>query len=174
MTKNIIVSFVGKDLHTFVDVVLSELFDQLGSVEKCWMIDVGGWFFAASRFHCSSEQLEKVQTLVHDLKNQGTEIYLRMAEREPVGWRKRGLRVKLEVIGLEHPNVIKKVITILESHHVRTESLKTQVSKTAFSFEMPILDLTLEGVADKQTDVTKAKEDLAKLAQEMRLVLIFD
>ena len=173
MTEHIIVFFVGKDLHVFVDDVLSALFDQLESIEKSSVIDIGGWLFAVTQFDCSSEELKGVHAILDDLKKRGIDVSLRVAEQRIVTWTKRGLRLRLEIIGLEHPNIIKRVLSILESHHIKMETLKTRVSKTAFSFDMPILDLTLEARASKQTEVALAKEDLAQLAEEMKLVLLF-
>lgn len=173
MTEHIIVFFVGKDLHVFVDEVLSVLFDQLGSIEKSSVINIGGWLFAVSQFNCSSEELKGVQTTLDNLRKRGIDVSLKVAEERIVTWTKRGLRLKLEIIGLEHPNIIKRVLSILESHHIKMEMLRTKVSKTAFSFEMPILDLTLEARASKQTEVAMAKQDLAQLAEEMKLVLLF-
>jgi glycine cleavage system regulatory protein len=173
MEQHIVVLFVGKDFHTFVDDVFSVLFDQLGSVEKSWVIDVGGWLFAVSQFRCSAEELESVQAILNDLKKRGIDVSLRVAEQQRISWTKKDLRLRVEIIGLEHPNIIKRVTSVLDSHHMKMESLRTRVSKTAFSFEMPILDLTIEARADKDTEVALVRQDLAQLAEEMKLVLLF-
>jgi len=68
-------------------------------------------------------------------------------------------RLKLEVISMDHPGIVQKVVSILHRHNVNIRKLDTQVTKAPLS-GTSLFDLTLEADVPAGTSMSTVKEEL--------------
>ena len=83
-----------------------------------------------------------------------------------------GLPLKFEIIAMDHPGIVQRVVRLLRRHGVNIESLDTQVTRAPLS-GAPLFDLRIEAKVPAESSIGGTKEELVRLAGEMNLDLIF-
>jgi len=172
MKKHMILLAVGKDRPGIVDDVSTLLFDHGANIEDSRMAAMGGRFSIMTLFSCTSKQLDAIRADLGSLKNLGLETSLHEAEDPTAISGRPGLPLKFEVIAMDHPGIVQKVVHVLHGHNVNVESLDTQVNRAPLS-GAPLFDLILEAKVPMETSIARVKEDLTSLATEMNLDLNF-
>jgi glycine cleavage system transcriptional repressor len=172
MPKYFILLSSGKDRPGIVDDISTLLFERGANIEDSRMAVMGGCFSSMTLFSCTPEQAEAVTEGLADLRGLGLETYLHPAE-DPTGSPVRaGLPLKFEIISMDHPGIVQRVVRLLRKHDVNIESLDTQVTRAPLS-GAPLFDLRLEAKVPAEGSIGEIKERLTRLAGEMNLDLIF-
>jgi len=172
MKKYIILLSTGKDRPGIVDDISTLLFEKGANIEESRMAVMGGCFTAMTLFSCSPEQAGAIEGSLGELRRMGIETYLHPAEDPGAGPRQPGLPLKIEVVSMDHPGIVQRVVHLLRGHGVNIESLETEVTRAPLS-GAPLFDLRLEARVPAEKQVGKVKDQLVRLADEMNLDLIF-
>jgi glycine cleavage system transcriptional repressor len=171
--KNFTILFlVGKDRPGIVDDVSSFLFERGANIEDSHMAAMGGRFTIMTLFSCSSEQLEIITSELDHLQSFGFEVSLHEADDPGIVPQQAGLPLKLEVVSMDHPGIVQKVVSILHRHNVNISNLDTQITSAPLS-GAPLFDLILEASVPAGESIVNVKEELQQLAAEMNLDLSF-
>ena len=163
---------IGKDRPGIVDDVSTLLFEHGANIEDSRMAAMGGRFSIMTLFSCTSEQANAIKADQGNLEKLGLTTSLHEAEDPTAVSVRSGLPLKLEVIAMDHPGIVQKVVHVLHRHTVNVESLDTQVNRAPLS-GAPLFDLILEAKVPMETPIARVKEDLISLATEMNLDLNF-
>ena len=163
---------VGKDRPGIVDDVSSLLFERGGNIEDSRMAAMGGRFSIITLFSCTSEQLETIKAGLDDLKELGLETSLHQAEDPTAIPTQPALPLKFDLMSMDHPGIVQKVVHLLHQHNVNIKSLNTQVARAPLS-GAPLFDLTLEADLPAEKPIASVKDELIKLAAQMNLDLSF-
>jgi glycine cleavage system transcriptional repressor len=172
MTKYFILLSSGKDRPGIVDDISTLLFDKGANIEDSRMAVMGGCFSSMTLFSCTPEQAEAVKQGLEALRGLGLETHLHPAEDPAVRSVQAGLPLKFEIISMDHPGIVQRVVRLLRKHDVNIESLDTQITRAPLS-GAPLFDLRLEAKVPAEGSIGKIKERLTRLAGEMNLDLIF-
>lgn len=172
MKKYMILFSVGKDRPGIVDDVSTLLFDRGANIEDSRMAVMGGCFSIMTLFSCPVEKLETIKTGLKGLKNLGLEMSLHEAQDPAALPMQASLPLKLEVLAMDHPGIVQKVVHILHRHNVNIQTLNTKVIRAPLS-GAPLFDLTTEADVPAVKPIAKVKEDLMNLAEDMNLDLNF-
>ncbi len=172
MKKYMILFSVGKDRPGIVDDVSSLLFERGGNIEDSRMAAMGGRFSIITLFSCTSEQLETIKAGLDDLKELGLETSLHQAEDPTAIPTQPALPLKFDLMSMDHPGIVQKVVHLLHQHNVNIKSLNTQVARAPLS-GAPLFDLTLEADLPAEKPIASVKDELIKLAAQMNLDLSF-
>jgi len=172
MKKYMILFSVGKDRPGIVDDVSTLLFEHGANIEDSRMAVMGGRFSIMTLFSCTSDQADSIKVDLGDLRKRGLETSLHEAEDPTAVSGQPGLPLKFEVIAMDHPGIVQKVVHLLHRQNVNIESLDTQVNRAPLS-GAPLFDLILEAKVPVETSIARVKEDLTELATEMNLDLNF-
>ena len=172
MTKYYILLSSGKDRPGIVDDISTLLFDKGANIEDSRMAVMGGRFSSMTLFSCTREQVEAIRGGLEDLRGLGLEAHLHQAEDPAEGPMPAGLPLKFEMTAMDHPGIVQRVVRMLRKNDVNIESLETQVMGAPLS-GAPLFDLRLEATVPAGKSIGKVKEQLADLAGEMNLDLIF-
>ena len=163
---------VGKDRPGIVDDISTLLFERGANIEDSRMAALGGRFSIVTLFSCSLDQLEDIRTGLNDLGKLGLETSLHEAEDTTAATTQPALPLKLEVMSMDHPGVVQKLVHLLHQRNVNIKSLNTQVARAPLS-GAPLFNLTLEASVPAEKQITKLKDELIKLAAQMNLDLSF-
>ena len=106
------------------------------------------------------------------LEREGYEISLHEAEDPHTIPPRAEFPLKVEVLAMDHPGVVQKVVHLLHQNGVNIQSLSTQVTHAPLS-GAPLFDMVLEAGVPIRESLVKVKEDLMSLAREMDLDLSF-
>ena len=163
---------VGKDQPGIVDDISTILFERGANIEDSRMAVMGGCFSMMTLFSCRSDQLETINSDLLDLRKRGIETSLHEAQDPTTAYRQASLPLKFEVVAMDHPGIIQKVVHILHVHNVNIQTLNTQVIRAPLSGS-PLFDLTLEADVPVEKPIARVKAELSDLAVEMNLDLNF-
>jgi glycine cleavage system transcriptional repressor len=172
MTKHFILLSSGKDRPGIVDDISTLLFDKGANIEDSRMAVMGGCFSSMTLFSCAREQAEAIRGGLEDLRALGLEAHLHQAEDPSEGPTLAGLPLKFEMTAMDHPGIVQRVVRMLRKNDVNIESLETEVTGAPLS-GAPLFDLRLEAKVPADKSIGKVKEQLADLAGEMNLDLVF-
>ena len=172
MKEYTILFLVGKDRPGIVDDVSSFLFDRGANIEDSRMAAMGGRFSIITLFSCAPAQVDAIRADLDALRKLGFEISLHEAEDPGAMRRQAELPLRLEVVAMDHPGIVQKVVSILHNHSVNIQSLDTQVKSAPLS-GAPLFDLILDAAVPAETSIAQVKEELMDLAAEENLDLNF-
>ena len=163
---------VGKDRPGIVDDISRVLFEREANIEDSRMAVMGGCFSMMTLFSCRSDQLEIIKSDLHDLRKGGIETSLHEAQDPTTARKQPSLPLKFEVVAMDHPGIVQKVVHILHAHNVNIQTLNTQVIRAPLSGS-PLFDLILEADVPVDKPIAAVKAELSNLAVEMNLDLNF-
>jgi len=167
-----ILFLVGKDRPGIVDEVSTFLFNNDANIEDSRMAVMGGRFSIMILFSCGPESLAAIEAGRGELERLGFEISLHEADDPNIVPKRAELPLKIEVISMDHPGIVKKVVSVLHRHDVNIQSLNTQVTSAPLS-GAPLFDLILEAAVPAEKPIATIKEELLELAADMNLDLSF-
>ncbi len=168
-----ILFLIGRDRPGIVDEVSTFLFDRGANIEDSRMAAMGGRFSIITLFSCPPENLHNIEADLKNLREIGFETSLHEAEAPSILPKKPCLPLKLEVIAMDHPGIVQKVVSVLHRHNVNIESLNTEVTSAPLS-GAPLFDLTLEAAVPADESIARVKEELILLSAQMNLDLTFN
>jgi len=172
MRKFMILFLVAKDRPGIVDDLSTFLFKRNANIEDSRMADLGGRFSAMALFSCAPEHLETIRKDLDKLRKRGFEVSLHEAD-DPASISKRPeIPLKLEVVSMDHPGIVRKVVHILNDHGINIYALNTQVLRAPLS-GAPLFDLSLEAGVPPEVAISRVKEELNRLAAKENLDLNF-
>jgi len=167
-----ILFLVGKDRPGIVDEVSSLFFENGANIEDSRMATMGGCFSIMTLFSYTSGQLAAIKTGVKGLEAEGFDTSLHKAEEPSAFPCRTELPFSIEVMAMDHPGIVQKVVHILHNHGVNIRSLDTQVTRAPLS-GAPVFDLNLEAGIPEERSIANMKQELNALASEMNLDLTF-
>ena len=170
MKKYRILFLVGKDRPGIVDEISTFLFERGANIEDSRMAAMGGRFSIMTLFSCDSEQAESIERGLDDLRRLGFETSIHEAEDPGAIPPKAEMPLKFEVIAMDHPGIVQKVVSMLHRHNVNIRLLNTNVTSAPLS-GAPLFDLTLEAAVPAGVPIAEVKEELSELAAEENLDL---
>ena len=152
----------------------STLLSENGAnIEDSRMAVMGGCFSMMTLFSCSHDQLEDIRDGLEKLKRLGLQSSLYEAEEpDSIPPAKASLPLRLEVTAMDHPHIVQKIVHILRDHDVNILSLNTHVMQAPLSGS-PLFNLSLEAAVPADRPISKVKDDLHVLAEEINLDLNF-
>lgn len=170
-TYNILFS-VGKDRPGIVSDVTAVLYEYGANIEDSRMAAMGGCFSIMTLFSCNEDELEKIRGALGSLKMIGLDCSLHKAH-DPAGAPKEAaIPLKMEIVAMDHPGIVQRVVRILHRHRVNIESLETKLQKAPLS-GAPLFDLVLESSVPMDSSIPGIKQELTGLASEMNFDLTF-
>ena len=172
MKKYMILFSVGKDRPGIVDDVSSFLFERGANIEDSRMAVMGGCFSIMILFTCSPERMESIHSDMEALGKLGLKATLHEAEDPSTTPVRPALPLKIEVLAMDHPGIVQKVVHILRDHDINILSLNTEIKRAPLS-GADLFNLNLEAAVPVGKPITEVKEQLKALAAELNLDLSF-
>ncbi|RJP22536.1 MAG: ACT domain-containing protein [Candidatus Abyssobacteria bacterium SURF_5] len=172
MKKYMILFLVGKDRPGIVDEVSSFLFTRGANIEDSRMAAMGGRFSIMTLFSCPEEHISAIRGGIPELAGSGFEVSLHEADDPALLPHHPELPLRMEVIAMDHPGIVQRVVAILHRHNVNIHSLETKVTSAPLS-GTPLFDLLLDAAVPAEESIVKVKEELSALAADMNLDLSF-
>jgi glycine cleavage system transcriptional repressor len=172
MKEFMILFLVGRDRPGIVDDVTTVLFDRGANIEDSRMAALGGSFSIMILLSFSAENRIKIEQGLVALREMGFDASLHEASDPAAAPRTGGMPLKLAVVAMDHPGIVRNVVRRLRKHDANIESLTTTVHVAPLSGH-PLFDLELEATVPPDKTIAKVKEELVELAFAENLDLKF-
>jgi len=172
MKKYMILFTVGKDRPGIVSDVSTLLFERGANIEDSRMAVLGGCFSIMTLFSCRPEELTAIEADLESLRGLGLEMLLHKAEDPAARPCRATLPLKFELVSMDHPGIIQKIVRVLHRHNINIRTLNTEVIRAPLS-GAPLFDLFLEADVPAEEPIAQIKNELLELAAGMNLDIHF-
>lgn len=172
MKKYMILFAIGNDRPGIVEEVSTFLFERGANIEDSRMTTMGGCFSIMTLFSSSAKEADRIAKDLEELQKTGLKLSLHQAKDPESISPDPFLPLKLEVMAIDHPGIIQKIVRVLNRHGVNIQSLNTEVIRAPLS-GAPMLDLSLEARVPAGESISKIKLKLVQLSEKMNLDLNF-
>jgi len=163
---------IGKDRPGIVNDVSTVLFECGANIEDSRMAAMGGCFAIMTLFSCTTGQLEDVRSGLASLGEAGLQCSIHEAQDPAAQPHEASVPLKMEILSMDHPGIVKEVVRVLHEHRVNIESLDTRLQRAPLS-GAPLFDLNLEASVPADASIPGIKEELLGMAAELNLDLSF-
>jgi len=172
MKAYMILFSVGKDRPGIVDDISLFLFERSANIEDSRMAVMGGCFSIMILFTCSPERVAAIRADLESLGKLGLKATLHEAEDPATTPVRPALPLNIEVLAMDHPGIVQKVVRILRDHNINIQSLNTEIKRAPLS-GADLFNLSLQAAVPVGKPITEVKEQLTALAAELNLDLSF-
>ena len=163
---------IGEDRPGIVDEVSTLLFEHGANIEDSRMAAMGGCFSIMTLFSCPPEKLPSIEADLNTLRHSGLNTSLHEARNPTAAAPPAFLPLKLEVLAMDHPGIVQKIVHLLHLHRINIRTLNTRVIGAPLS-GAPLFDLSLEARVPPEGSISAIKAELTALAAAENLDLDF-
>ena len=172
MSQYMILLSIGKDRPGIVDAISTILFENGANIEDSRMATLGGRFTSMTLFSYQEQRLEGIKAGLAELRREGIETSLHAAEDPATCEVEAALPLKFDVMAMDHPGIVQRVVRVLHRRNINIQSLNTQIIRAPLS-GAPLFDLSITAAVPSGTSIATVKEELTQLAAERDLDLTF-
>jgi glycine cleavage system transcriptional repressor len=133
MTKNLVVTLIGKDEIGIVDKVTGIILQYHGNVTESKMARLGGEFAMLLQISVKDNEMKTLEETIVKLEDEGYKVFYKETVEKPEekfqGW----LPYEITVTGADHEGIINRVTHILAENGMNIESIDTKTSSAPMS-----------------------------------------
>ncbi len=168
MTKNLVVTLVGKDEIGIVEKVTNIILKYHGNILESKMARLGGEFTMMLEIAVESAEMETLETTISKLEDHGYKVFYKETEAPDSnkfdGW----LPYEIVVSGADHKGIINNVTHQLAKNGMNIESIDT-ITKSAPMSGTRLFNMTAVVMAPPGKSIHSWAEEIDEVAHEMNV-----
>ncbi len=169
MSSYLILTAVGPDRPGLVDDISARLYEKHLNIENSKMAVLAGEF---AMIMVASGNEEDVQTIIKEqqelFREIGLEIRVKNSDAPGQGASRPALAFHLLASGMDHPNIVHEISSILRGYKVNMESLETRVYAAPVS-GAPVFSMDAHVSIPGEVRIRRLKNDLIELGDEKNM-----
>lgn len=167
MKTSVILTVVGPDRPGLVSAVAARARAAGGNWLESRMAQLAGQFAGVVLLEADAEAIEGLEATLRELEGEGLQVHIQRGSELPAPARHR---VRLDLVGHDHPGIVQDITAVLSRHGVSVETLDTACEPGSMTGE-PMFRAQAElGVPD-DVDLDTLQDDLEALANELMVDL---
>ena len=164
MQTTLVMTLLGNDRPGLVDSVADLVAEHDGNWLESRMSRLGGQFAGILRVEIPGERQE---ALIESLKTLGPKgLTVTVHAGRPAQESSEIKEVLLEVVGHDHPGIVRQITKALAAHHVNVEELDTECASAPMSGEM-LFQASARVRLPETCDLKSLRDDLEKIAADL-------
>jgi len=169
MTAYLILTAIGADRSGLVDDISGRLYERHLNIENSRLAVLAGEFAIIMVASGSEEDIEDLVRNQKELfKHVGVHIEVKKTDFPGEAPPKPALLFQLIASGMDHPNIVHEISSILRSYKVNLESLETSVSPAPVS-GAPVFSMDAMVSVPGEVRIRRLKNELIELGDEMNM-----
>jgi len=163
MKQSVVLTLIGKDRPGLVETLAAVVDQHGGNWEESRMAQLAGTFAGLLRVRIVAERaraLERDLGLLPDI----TTAVIRPETAPPASG--GGAYLRLEVVGQDHPGIVRALTEAIAAHRINVEELETEVLSAPMSGER-IFQARARLQAPSQANLEIVQRDLERLAADL-------
>ncbi|MFO8056199.1 MAG: ACT domain-containing protein [bacterium] len=169
MGSYLVLTAMGEDRTGLVDDISARLYEKHLNIESSRMAVLAGEF---AMIMVASGNESDIEAVVRDREELfsgiGLTIHVKKSEGLPEGPARPALGFHLIASGMDHPNVVHEISSILHLYRVNLESLETRVHPAPVS-GAPVFSMDAMVSVPAEVRIRRLKNDLVELGDEMNM-----
>lgn len=168
---SLVLTVIGPDRPGLVEALSETIADFGASWQESRMSHLEGWFAGLLRVNIPEARAADLAGALEALGSRGLRVTVQSAAATPDVAETRALR--LELIGQDHPGIIRQLSHVLAERRVNVDELDTNVTSAPMSGE-PLFCARASLRVPHGTCLEELREKLEKIANEMMVDLSLD
>ncbi len=171
MSVSLVLTVISPDRPGLVEALSQSVANHQGSWLESRMARLDGKFAGIVRVSVPENRVEALSQELRDLKPQGFQVVIARSEGMASGSDARQLR--LELLGSDHPGIIREIAAALASRGINVDELRTEVVSAPMSGEL-LFRAVAELWVPAALDLEALRKDLEALAHELMVDVDLD
>ena len=168
---SLVLTVIGPDRPGLVEALSEAIADHGANWLESRMSRLEGWFAGLLRVNVPDANAADLIHALDEFGSRGLRVTVQAAEPAPSVAETRALR--LEIIGQDHPGIIRQLSRVLAERRVNVDELDTDVSSAPMSGE-PLFRARASLRVPSRVPLEELRETLEKIANELMVDLSLD
>lgn len=170
MRTSLVLTILGDDRPGIVEQLSERIVATGANWEESRMARLAGKFAGVLRLSVDEDRADALAAVLRDLESGGLKVVVERSGDAVAG---AARQIRLEVVGHDHPGIVRDIAHVLAQHQVNIEELETDVSSAPMSGDMLFrAQATLSVPAAMGVDELRAL--LEALAGEIMVDVVLD
>ena len=163
MPTSLVMTFIGRDRPGLVSSIASRVAAHGAAWLESWLARLAGHFAGIVRVEAAAEKIEALSAALRELEREGLRVTIEAGASAET---KKRANVKLELLCLDRPGIVREVTETISSLGVNIEEFESDLVSAAFTGE-PMFKATAWLYAPATVGLDEVRRRLEKLAGEM-------
>lgn len=177
MKQSIVLTLIGRDRPGLVDTLAAVVEQHGGNWEESRMVQLAGAFAGLLRLSTEADRAAELEKQLESLPDLTVAMVradssLGIADPASAG-SAQGDFLRLEVIGHDHPGIVRALAETLASHQINVEELETELRSAPMTGE-PMFQARARLKAPSEADLDIVQRDLERLAADLMVDIRFE
>jgi glycine cleavage system regulatory protein len=168
---SLVLSVIGPDRPGLVEALAETIAEYGANWLESRMSHLDGWFAGLLRVNIPEARAAELTRALDELGSRGLRVTVQLPEPTSAAVETRGLR--LELVGQDHPGIIRQLSHALAERRVNVDELDTNVTSAPMSGE-PLFCARASLRVPSSVPLEELRETLEKIANEMMVDLSLD
>jgi glycine cleavage system regulatory protein len=166
----LVMTIIGPDRTGLVESIARAVAEHGGNWLESRMCRLGGEFAGILRVEIPAANKAALQSALEKLQSNGLQIVVRADQ--PVSAATAGRQIKLELIGADHPGIVREISAALAKAGVNVEELTSELVSAPMSGETMFKAIVRLHLPEK-CELALLKRDLEKIAADLLVDVSF-
>ena len=167
---SLVLTVIGDDRPGLVDSLSTAVADHGGSWQESYMAHLAGKFAGILRAEVPQEQAASLEATLRQLTSAGLQVVVESSSQGRVA-ESRALR--LELVGDDHPGIVRDIARVLAAREINVGELSTEVTDAPMSGGQ-LFKATLRLQLPGSASVDDLRETLEALANDLMVDITLD
>ena len=168
MTKNLVITLIGKDEIGIVDKVTNIILKYHGNVVESKMARLGGEFAMLLQVDVNADEMKILEETIVKLEDEGYKVFYKETTDKATDKFKGWLPYEIAVTGADHEGIINNVTHRLVENGISIESIDTKTASAPMS-GTALFTMNAIVLAPPKKTIHAWAEDLDEVAAEMNV-----
>jgi glycine cleavage system regulatory protein len=165
--KDLVLTLIGPDRPGLVESVAKRVADHGGNWLESRMAHLAGQFAGILRIEVPPDQIEALHAALAELESEGLRVAAESGARPEDADRRT---MELELLGQDHPGIVRKVSEVILGHGVNIEELTTDHVSAPMAGGL-LFSAKARLRVPVTADADRLREDLEKIADDLMVDL---
>ncbi|MBN2281930.1 MAG: transcriptional regulator [Candidatus Marinimicrobia bacterium] len=173
MTKNLVVTLIGKDEIGIVEKVTRIVLKYHGNITESKMARLGGEFAMLLQIRVDDNERKLLEMTIAGLEDQGFQVFYKETFDETPAKFKGWLPYEITITGADHEGIINQVTSRLAKNGMNVESIDTKITMAPMS-GTALFNMNAIVMAPPKKTIQTWAEELDEVAAEMNVDIDID
>lgn len=170
MSVSLVLTAIGDDRPGLVESLSQAVADHEGSWQESHMARLAGKFAGILRVEVPTDRAASLEAALRQLEATGLQIVVEASHHE-AGGETRSLH--LELIGLDHPGIVRDISHVLAARGINVDELSTELTNAPMSGEL-LFKAAVQLRLPAEASIDDLRDTLEALANDLMVDITLD
>ena len=170
MSVSLVLTAIGDDRPGLVESLSQAVADHEGSWQESHMARLAGKFAGILRVEVPTDRAASLEAALRQLEATGLQIVVE-ASHHGAGGEARSLH--LELIGLDHPGIVRDISHVLTARGINVDELSTELTNAPMSGEL-LFKAAVQLRLPAEASIDELRDTLEALANDLMVDITLD